>query len=295
MSIAASITGVFVMLIRLIKNIPRRVTIFLWLIPFFRMAIPIALNSPYSFMSLFSRISTVSKTIVIYQPTEKISLSLMNSVGWAKGYFPITYKFNILDRLFDIASIVWIIIFSAIFLMLTFIYFATIIEMKDARYLRDNLYISDKIASPAVYGIIKPKIILPLSFMDKDIEYILLHENIHISRKDNLLRMLAFAITAVHWFNPLAWIFLKLFLADLELSCDECVLVKLGAVSAKEYALSLLEYRESGTLFTSAFGGAKIKTRIENILSFKEMTLASLIIFCGLIFSIFYLLLTNAS
>lgn len=292
MSIAAAITGVLIMPVRLVKRIPRRLAVFLWLIPFLRMIIPFGLNSPYSLMSLLSGITT--KTIVVFQPTDNVAFSMMNSVMAADSYFPITYKANSLEKVFGAASVIWIIVFSAIFLMLSVIYFTTLREMKDAAHLRNHIYLSDKIISPAVYGIIKPRIILPISYQDKDIELIILHEKMHIRRGDNLWRMLAFLIVAVHWFNPLCWVFLKLFLADLELSCDECVLVKLGGNRAKEYALSLLESRPSITVFASAFGGAKIRTRIENILSFKKMTRFSLAVFITLIVAVFCVLLTNA-
>ncbi|MBP3305672.1 MAG: M56 family metallopeptidase [Oscillospiraceae bacterium] len=292
MSIAAAITGVLIMLVRLVKRIPRRLAVFLWLIPFLRMTIPFGLSSPYSLMSLLSGITT--KTIVVYQPTDNVAFSMMNSVMAADSYCPITYKVNSLEKVFGAASVIWIIVFSAIFLMLAVIYFTTLREMKDAAHLRNNIYLSDKIISPAVYGIIKPRIILPISYQDKDIELIILHEKMHIRRADNLWRMLAFLIAAAHWFNPFCWVFLKLFLADLELSCDECVLVKLGDNRAKEYALSLLESRQSTTVFASAFGGAKIRTRIENILSFKKMTRFSLTVFITLIVAVFYVLLTNA-
>lgn len=128
---------------------------------------------------------------------------------------------------------------------------------------------------------------------DKDSELVILHEKMHIRRADNLWRILAFLIVAAHWFNPLCWLFLKLFLTDLELSCDERVLTKLGDNRAKEYASSLLESRLGTTVFASAFGGAKIRTRIENILSFKKMTWFSLTVFVALIVIISYVLLIN--
>lgn len=292
MSIAATITGVIVMLVRLVKKIPRRFTVFLWAIPFLRMTIPLGLSSPYSLMSLLSRITT--KTIVVYQPTDDMSLSMTNFVMVADSYFPVTYKVNLLENIFNIASVIWIIVFMAITLMLAVIYLTTLHEMKDAKHLHDNIYLSDKITSPAVYGIIQPRIILPTFYVDKDINLILLHEKMHIRRADNLWRVLVLLIVSAHWFNPLCWVFLRLFLTDIELSCDECVLLKLGDNHSKEYALSLLESKQSANVFTSAFGGAKIKTRIENILSFKKMTWISLILFLTLLTAIFYVLLTNA-
>lgn len=292
MSITAAITGVLILLVRLIKKIPRRMTVFLWIIPFIRMTFPFGLNSPYGLMSLLSKITT--KTVVVYQPTDDIAFSMMNSVMAADTYFPITYKVNILEDVFRVASVIWIIVSLAIILMLVVTYFTTIYEIKDSTHLRDNIYLSDKIVSPAVYGIVKPKIILPATYKDRDVELVILHEKAHIRSLDNLWRITAFVIVAVHWFNPLCWLFLKEFLADLELSCDERVLTKIGAERAKDYATSLLESRQETTVFASAFGGAKIRTRIENILSFKKLTWLSLTVFVALIGVIFYVLLTNA-
>ncbi len=292
MSITAALTGVLILLIRQIKKIPRRITVFLWAIPFLRMTFPFGLNSSYSLMSLLSKITT--KTIIVYQPTDDISFSMTNAVMAANTYFPITYKVNILDSIFRAASVVWIIVALAILLMLTVTYITTIYEIKDAILLRDNIYLSEKIISPAVYGIFKPRIILPALYQDRDIEYIVQHETAHIRGFDNLWRMIAFAAVAVHWFNPFCWLFLSDFLTDLELACDERVVAKLGADRAKDYASALLNSRQGGAVFTSAFGGAKIRTRIENILSFKKLTWLSLTVFIALIGVIFYVLLTNA-
>lgn len=292
MSITATLTGTFIMLLRLIKKIPRRLTVFLWGIPFLRMAVPFGLNSPYSLMSLLSKITT--KTVVVYRPTDDIAFSMMNSIMAANTYFPITYKVNILENIFSAASVIWIIVSLSIIMILVVAYLTTVFEVKDSAHLRDNIYLSEKVIYPAVYGIVNPKIILPVSYKDRDIEFVILHEKTHIRSLDNLWRVIAFVITAVHWFNPLCWVFLKCFIEDLELSCDERVLIKLGSTRAREYALSLLESRSGATLFASAFGGAKIRTRIENILSFKKLTWLSLTVFIALICAIFYVLLTNA-
>lgn len=292
MSIASVITGVIVMLIRHIKKIPRRLTVFLWAVPFLRMAVPIGLSSPYSLMSLISKFTT--KTVVVYQPAKEVDVSMTNYTMAADTYFPVTFKENLLDDIFNIASVIWIIVFLTILIILAVVYCKTIKEMKGAKHMYDNIYLSDSVTSPGVYGIIKPKIILPTSYKEKDIDLILLHEKVHIRRCDNLWRVLALLVVSAHWFNPLCWIFLKSFLTDIELSCDECVLVKLGGSRAKEYANSLLESKESNNVFASAFGGSKIKTRIENILSFKRITGVSLLIFLMLMTAISYVLLTNA-
>lgn len=292
MSITAAVAGLAVLLIRTVRKIPRKVIYYLWIIPFLRMAIPLGLNSPYSFMSLISRFTT--RTVTVFMTADDIGLSMTNCVMVADSYFPITYKVNLLERLFSASSIVWIIGLLAAAAMLAILYFSGIREMKDSVHLRENIYLSEKIQSPAVYGIVRPRIVLPVSYAEKDIDYILMHERMHIRRADNLWRILAFIITAVHWFNPFAWLFLKLFFADTELACDECVISKCSPEQRKAYALSLLECKKSAAVFASAFGGARIRARIENILSFQKMTWISAAGFTAFALAIAVVLLTNA-
>lgn len=292
MSITAAFTGLLVMLVRQVKRIPRRLAAFLWIIPFLRMTVPLGLDSPYSLMTLLSKVTT--KSIVVFQPTEDLSFSMMNSVMAANSYFPITYKVNLLESIFRVASVIWAIVALAILLMLTAVYFTTLHEIKDSTRLRENIFLSEKVTSAAVYGFLRPRIVLPSPCQEKHAELVIQHEQAHIRGLDNLWRMLAFLAAAVHWFNPFSWIFLKAFLADLELSCDERVLVKLGADRAKEYASALLDCKQGAAVFASAFGGASIRTRIENILSFRKLTWFSLAVFSALISVICYVLLTNA-
>lgn len=292
MSIVAGITTGIIVLIRMVKRIPRRMMALLWLIPALRMIVPLGLSSPYSLMSMLSRITT--KTVVVFQPMPGMDFSMMNMAMAANSYFPITYKTNILHDVFATASIVWIIVALAILLLLAVLYVTTLRELKDSKHLRENIYLSEKVTSPAVYGIIRPRIVLPITWADRDLDLVLLHEQTHIRRGDNLWRMLAFTLAAVHWFYPLSWIFLKLLLTDLELACDEGVLMKLGPDRRKEYALSLLDSKSGTNVFASAFGGAKIRIRIENILSYRKMKWISLVAFAALDLAIFYVLLTNA-
>ena len=292
MSIVAALMTGIIALIGMVKRVPRRMMALLWLIPALRMTVPLGLSSPYSLMSLLSRITT--KTVVVLQPMPGMEFSMTNMTMAANSYFPITYKTNILADVFAVASVVWIIVALAILLLLAVLYVTTLHELKDARPLRENIHLSEKVTSPAVYGILRPKIVLPASWVECDLDLVLLHEQTHIRRVDNLWRMLAFVIVAFHWFNPVAWIFLKLLLMDLELACDEGVLVKLGPDRRKEYALSLLDSKTGTNVFASAFGGAKIRIRIENILSYRKMKWISLVAFAALALAISYVLLTNA-
>ena len=120
MSITASVTGLIVMAARKIKAVPRRFSVFLWIIPFVRMWVPFGLNSRYSLMTLISQLTT--KTVTIYQPADDIAFSVTNTLMLADSYFPIAYKVNILSKVFEISSLVWIISALALILALTILY-----------------------------------------------------------------------------------------------------------------------------------------------------------------------------
>lgn len=293
MSIAATICMIPILLLRCIKRIPRRIFIWLWLVPLVRMCIPIGFSSKYGIMALLSKFTT--KTVTVLEIGDDSLLTMMNHVMGATDYFPITYKVNLLEDLFIIASIVWLVVASAAILGLTLVYFITMRETKDSQHLRENIYISNKIKMPAVYGIINPKIILPCEYDANQLQYILMHENAHIKRKDNFVRLLAFIIVCLHWFNPFAWLLLKLLYSDIELSCDESVLSHYDETERKEYAHTLLSTAEKTNLFTASFGGTNIRTRIENILSYKKISLCSVVAFSALIIAMCCVLLTNAS
>lgn len=292
MSIAATICGTPVLLLRLVKRIPRRAVCFLWLIPFLRMCIPVWLTGKYGLMTLLSRFTT--RSVTVHEIREDLSFTYMNHVMAADSYFPITYKDDLLENLFGAASVIWLATALALILTLGVIYFATIREMRAAKLYKENVYVSEKIQTPAVYGIIRPRIVIPHGLEQSDLSYILLHENMHIRRGDNLFRILAFTVVSIHWFNPICWLFLKLLLADIEFACDEAVLSRCGEGEKKEYARTLLSSVEKTTVFVSPFGGTSIRLRIENILSYRKLSALSVIGFSVLIISVAYIFLTNA-
>lgn len=292
MSIAASFTGLLILPIRAIRALPRRASVFLWLVPFARMCVPVGLDSRYSLMSLISRFAT--KTVVVYSPSEELELSFLNSVTAAEDYFPVTYKTGTLKAVFDTAGIIWLAVSVVIIMFILSQYAAVKKEIKDARPLYDNVLLSDKVRGPAVYGILRPKIVLPDNYDASRSEYILRHERTHIRRADNLLRLLAFFAVSAHWFNPLSWLFLKLLLSDLEQACDESVISRCGADERKHYAAALLDCAESGGIFSSGFGGSGLRARIENILSYRRVTMFSSVCFALFISVIIFILSTNA-
>jgi hypothetical protein len=145
--------------------------------------------------------------------------------------------------------------------------------LKSARRVQGMIYESEKISTPFVFGLLAPNIYLPLELREEDREHVLLHEEVHVKRKDPFIKALSYGILCVHWFNPLVWIAFQAMSTDMELSCDEKVLLKKGIPHKKAYARSLLALASPAVSYTKnqlAFGQGSAKVRIKNALNFKR-------------------------
>ena len=294
MNIVASLCGLVILLLRRIRRIPRRLICWLWLIPALRVLLPFGMGGRWGNFGLVGLLSRVwGRPARITGLPDAI---ITNYVQAASSYDPLTFREAWQFKVFTWGSLIWIILACALLLTFGILYGITMREMNDARPLagRRGVYLSDKVTGPALYGIVKPRIVLPEGTEESpQLEHILLHEETHRRRLDNRRRAAAFALTALCWFNPLAWLFLKCFLADLELACDEQVLARLGEEKKKEYALALVSQAEQKNLFASAFGGAAIRVRVERILSWKRMSLLACLALGAFAAALSWFLLTD--
>lgn len=290
MSITAAIAGLLVLCLRRLPRLPRRMAKALWILPLVRMWLPFGLHSKYSLMSLLTRLST--RTVVVYYRVPQCTM--MNSVAVADGYFPLTFHYNLWESLFAIASTVWFVVAAILLLCAAGTYISSLYQLKNARRLFGRVYLSDRVDTPAVYGVFRPKIVLPHTYEPENLRFILLHENVHIQKADNLWRIIAIVTACVHWFNPAAWLFLKAFLSDLEFACDEAVLAQCQTEERKDYAAALLHCAAERTRWICAFGGSGVRRRITRILSYQKLSAFSAFCFAALFLVAAYLILTNA-
>lgn len=139
--------------------------------------------------------------------------------------------------------------------------------------LRDNIFLADDIKSPFVVGLFRPKIYLPCNLEEKEQEYIILHEQYHIKRLDHIIKALAFLALAIHWFNPLVWVAFILASKDMEMSCDEAVIGKIGDDVRADYSASLLTLATGRRIIAGtplAFGEGDTKGRIRNLANWRK-------------------------
>lgn len=130
-----------------------------------------------------------------------------------------------------------------------------------------GIRVTDAIGGPALWGVVRPTILLPPGLADRlsaeQLRFVFLHELAHVRRHDVLVEWLLAVLTSVHWFNPAIWLAAHLYRADRELCRDQMVLTATGMERRRDYGhalLALLELaqgRRSGPQLAVAMLGDK--------------------------------------
>lgn len=293
-SVFGSLCGLFLLAARRIRRLPRSVVYGLWAIPFLRFWLPFGYANPLSFWNLLPE--TMRTTVILANPGEVLpELTMTNTLTAARSYFPVEYKTDGLTGFFSVAALLWVTVALAALFAAAVLSVRARPKLDDAERIGDRVYRSETVRAPAVYGVCRARIVVPPALSARQLPYVLLHEEAHIRRRDNFWRLAAVVTACVHWFNPLVWIFLKAFFEDMELSCDRKVICRLDREQAKEYALTVLSVSRASSFCFSAFGGAGAKKRIEEILSYRKLTMGSALSLAALILIAGIALLTNAA
>ena len=146
-------------------------------------------------------------------------------------------------------------------------------SVSEAILLRDNIWIGDRVASPFILGMFRPRIYLSSSAEESQMGYMLAHEQAHIRRGDHWWKLLGYLLLAVYWFNPLSWVAYILLSRDMELACDEKVIRGLDEAEKKSYLFALLNCSTQRRMVLAcppAFGEVGVKQRVNAVLDYKK-------------------------
>lgn len=138
---------------------------------------------------------------------------------------------------------------------------------------RDNIFQSENVRSPFVFGILRPRIYLPFQIAEQNIEYVIAHEQAHILRKDHWWKPLGFFLLTIHWFNPLIWLAYILLCRDIELACDERVIKLMDNERRADYTQALMSFSVRQRKIAGcplAFGETAVKKRIKSVMNYKK-------------------------
>lgn len=198
-------------------------------------------------------------------------LPAVENAGGQRPGQAVTATERLWPKLLLVGTILWMVGMIAFLAYLVISYGLMQRNVRCGVRLRENIYQCDGIGTPFVMGIFSPRIYLPFHMEKVQMMYVIYHEKYHIKRRDYLVKLLAFLLLGIYWFHPLMWLSYVLMCQDMEMSCDEAVVERLGMSSKRAYSATLLALaagkRMPGNLL--GFGEKGIKGRIKNVLGFQ--------------------------
>ena len=274
MSFTASIVIAFVLVARIILHkAPKVFSYMLWSVVLFR------LICPFSFESIFSLLPTELNPIsqdILYMQTPNID----TGIGITNQSVPVIISTpvpqasaNPLQIWISIFSYIWVLGVATLLVYSLIALFRLRKQLLNATLYQNNIFISSMIDTAFVMGIFYPKVYFPSDLNVAERSYILLHEQTHIKRLDHIFKLISFLVLCVHWFNPFVWIAFFLSGRDMEMSCDEAVIRRLGDEVKKDYSASLLTLATGRRIVSGtplAFGEGDTKGRIKNVLNYRK-------------------------
>ena len=284
MSISASWLVLAVLILRFVlKKAPKWINVLLWGIVAIRLICPFSFESP---LSLIPSAETIPLNIGMDStPTINSGISAINN-----AVNPIISQFNTpmagasinpLQITIGIYEYIWIFGMIALALYTAISYWRLHRKVDTAVRYKDNIFQSENVSSPFVFGIIKPRIYLPFKMNGQDLEHVVAHEHAHIRRKDHWWKPFGFLLLTIHWFNPLMWMAYVLLCRDIELACDEKVIKELGNEQRGDYTQALVACSVNRRMIAACpltFGEVGVKERVKSVMNYKKPALWVIII-----------------
>ncbi|MBO8464280.1 MAG: DUF5301 domain-containing protein [Firmicutes bacterium] len=288
MSSIASIVIIFVLIARVfLRKVPKIFSYALWFVVLFRLICPFSFESVYSLLPIKENLIPQD---MMYDNTLNmdVGVTIINhAVHDTRPSVVEEVSIHSIQVWMFIGSVLWLIGIGGLFFYSFITFFRLKQCLKTAVAYKNNIFLSDRIETAFVIGIFSPRIYLPFHLKESEQEYILLHEQTHIKRLDHVIRFISFLVLCVHWFNPFVWIAFFASGKDMEMSCDEAVIRKIGKDKKKEYSISLLNLAIGRKIVGGtpiSFGEGDTKSRIKNVLNYRKPT------FWGILFTVLIVL-----
>lgn len=276
LSISASWLILAVLVLRFVlKKAPKWVMPLLWGVVALRL---VCLFSIESALSLIPSAETIPREIVTEtrEPVlyEQATLDIVtNPTLPSAAEVPVGVSRQQAQVDFNIYSVLWLAGMAALLVHALVSAGKLKRKLATAILLRDNIYESEFVDSPFVFGVVKPNIYLPMHMDEGTAAYVIAHEHAHLARRDHWWKVLGYLVLALHWFNPLVWVAYILFCRDIELACDEKVVKGLDGAARADYSQALLSCAAPGRAVAAcplAFGEGNIKMRVKSALHYKK-------------------------
>lgn len=281
-AVQASYLVLALVLVRLIfRKAPKKLLCALWTLVGLRLIFPFSLSSVFSLLPSRTPVAAsgdiggvlVQSGFSAFDHAVNTALQTMaaqqQTAASATPQLPVRVEINWAG----ILTLVWLCGVCLLALYAIVSYLRLRLQVREAVKAEDGVRLCDRIPSPFILGVLRPRIYLPTGVAEGDRPLILAHERAHLKRRDHLWKPLGFLLLTLYWFNPVLWVAYVLLCRDIELACDERVLKEQGSEIKRAYAEALLRCSAPKHLVRAcpvAFGETGVKGRIKSVLNYKK-------------------------
>ena len=272
LSLTGSAVIAIILLARLLlKRAPGKYSYALWAAALFRLLCPVTVESalsllPASAPRIREAVITGGAALGAIPAGEIFALTPPADIP-AQGAAPAAEAALTLG---GALALIWLIGAAALLARAAAGYIRLALRLRGAERGPDGTLTAPGLGTAFALGVLRPRIYLPEGLTERERECVLAHERCHIRRGDHIFKLLAYIALSLHWFNPLVWLAWVLAMRDMESSCDEAAIARLGGAKA-DYAQTLLNMA-SGRLAVGiplAFG-EDAKRRIKGVAMMKK-------------------------
>lgn len=310
MSLQACVLILIVLAVRaMLKNYPKIYSYSLWILVGIRLLCPVFVESPFSLQPDWTEISQA-----VQGETDSIGLPEIdmlqgvdandepqglagaenalgadgNGTSPKQGVGKLLKGNTIPEMLLQVLTVIYLAGaagFTGFYLVQ---YFIMRRRMSTAVRGKGNVWFCERIQSPFVMGIFRPRIYLPYGMSPQEKYHVLKHERTHIQHHDPFILMIGILCICLHWWNPFVWLAVRNMNQDMEMFCDEAVLNHSTVEERKSYAMVLLSFaeRQNGFPLELAFGESHTERRVKNLMRRRKKSavvvciVALLAVFC---------------
>lgn len=282
-----SITGGWLVLVVLavrflFRKMPKWICCLLWVVVAMRLFVPFSIESPFSLQPSAQPIQSttvVDGGVKTYVPEidsrvsfveDRVNPALRDTFAYQESE-----SASPMQIVTTIAGYIWLIGMAALLIYAMVGTIRLYGSVREAIRYRDRIYLGDAVTTPFILGVFRPRIYLPSTLSQAEIDYVLAHERAHLKRGDHVWKTIGYLTLCVYWFHPLCWVAYFALCKDIELACDEKVIRDMSYDDKKEYSRVLLSCAKQRRFVLScplAFGEVGVKERVKSVLNHKKAT-----------------------
>lgn len=230
----------------LLRNFRKKYTVWIWWVFLLRSICPVSLSSALCIVPSWNRF--------YHRILNQMGLTIQDGKGIMRSWMAVFKNEVTAADTFMVCSIIWVAGVIGILLFVLINSHRVKKDLQSAGTLIEGIYETNLTAVPLQLGFFHRRLYVPDGFFAKEMKWILRHSEMH--RMDGAARFFMLFVMAVHWFNPVMWIYYYWWNQDMEMAADDRT-VKGETVSEKKaYAQGLINFaKEKKTVRGMAITG----------------------------------------